>query len=50
MGILDQAKEIQSLKKKISELESKIQDKGDSFAAFDRSYSKVGSPDSDFLI
>ena len=50
MGILDQAKEIQSLKKKISELESKIQDKGSSFAAFGRSYSKVGSPDSDFLI
>ena len=50
MGILDQAKEIQSLKKKISELESKIQDKGGSFAAFGRSYSKVGSSDSDFLI
>lgn len=50
MGILDQAKEIQSLKKKISELESKIQDKDSSFAAFGRSYSKVGSSDSDFLI
>ena len=50
MGILDQAKEIQSLKKKISELESKIQNKGGSFAAFGRSYSKVGSSDSDFLI
>lgn len=50
MVILDQAKEIQSLKKKISELESKIQDKGSGFAAFGRSYSKVGSSDSDFLI
>lgn len=50
MGMLDQAKEIQSLKKKISELESKIQDKDSSFAAFGRSYSKVGSSDSDFLI
>lgn len=48
--MLDQAKEIQSLKKKISELESKIQDKDSSFAAFGRSYSKVGSSDSDFLI
>lgn len=50
MGILDQANEIQSLKKKISELESKIQDKGSRLTAFGRSYSKAGSPDSDFLI
>ena len=50
MGIIDQAKEIQSLKKKISELESKIQGKDSGFSAFGRSYSKVGSSDSDFLI
>ena len=47
---MDQVREIQSLKKRISELESKIQDKDSSFAAFGRSYSKVGSSDSDFLI
>lgn len=47
---MDQEREIQSLKKRISELEDKIQDKERSFTAFGRSYSKVGSPDSDFLI
>lgn len=50
MGVLDQEKEIQSLKKKISELESKIKDKGGDFASFGRSYSKIGSSNSDFLI
>ncbi|MGM9963988.1 MAG: hypothetical protein ACI32Z_02465 [Clostridium sp.] len=38
------------MKKKISELESKIQGKDGDFSAFGRSYSKVGSSDSDFLI
>lgn len=45
---MDIEKEIQLLKEKISELESKIQN--NNFKAFGRSYSKVGSSDSDFLI
>ena len=50
MGTLDQIKEINLLKNKISELEAKIQNKDNDFTAFGRSYSKVGSSDSDFLI
>ena len=46
--IIEQLKEIQSLKKRISDLEAKIKD--DNLKAFGRSYAQVGSPLSDFLI
>lgn len=50
MVILDQLKEIESLKERLSQLELKIQEKNSSLKAFGRAYSKAGSPDSDFLI
>ena len=46
----DLTKEVQSLKSKISELETKIKKNDSNFKAFGRSYSKIGSSDSDFLI
>ena len=46
----DLTKEIQSLKSKISELETKLKNNDSNFKAFGRSYSKIGSSDSDFLI
>lgn len=50
MGMIDQLKEIESLKKRLSQLESKVQEKNSGMNAFGRAYSKVGSSDSDFLI
>lgn len=46
---LDIQKEIESLKKQISDLEKKVNDKK-SNTMFGRSYSQIGSSDSDFLI
>lgn len=46
----DLTKEVQSLKSKISELETKLKNNDSNFKAFGRSYSKIGSSDSDFLI
>lgn len=45
--VVEQLKEIQSLKKRLFDLESKI---NSNFKAFGRSYSSVGSPSSDLLI
>lgn len=50
MGVFNQEEEIQFLKRKLQELEAKIQDKGSNFTAFGRSYSQVGSSSNDFLI
>lgn len=49
MSQLDFQKEIESLKKQISDLEKKVSDKK-SNVMFGRSYSQIGSSDSDFVI
>lgn len=47
---MDQSKEIQQLERRISELENKLKKDDSSLSMFGRSYSQVGSANSDFLI